>query len=567
MRSVHASRALIIVLILVACALFVETVHARMESRTVQECTTQQICKSIQKTTQDCRNVQVCQLQPKTTSQCQTTNQCQMVTRMVQQCQPVTNCVQGKCTTMQSCRNVAQQQQVCQPKQVCRPVTSSGQVCGPQQQCQPKTVTTQECKPEQRCQNVTKQVWVPDPIQQPPVGGAHKHVVTPKSPSIQTGTANSTPPIYQSKSNSGPGAAQPSAQEAAEIARLQAYKKGLEEKLRGLQAQKKTQDQQKVDGQPRQEATKFDEQRLVEQRKQEQLVILQREQEAKQKQLADLKTREQTKGGIPAAKNQPTKPEENARRAAELTRMQEQATSNVPLPDQANSKSAPQPTISTPTPAIENSEQVASASGGWDRAWQSLKPSSKRQLQSAPIPALGRTVPEIYSQQYRTDMRELVEAKTASSGRQAAAGQGQCTDYARALFSEVKSSNAPKLPTGIGDAKDWYAFARTSKDDKYATAVPGAIARVPPGSIVVWGASEKNPYGHVGVVKTNDGTGKMTITEMNYGGNFDPATGRTSNVGKVTEKTLSYQEIQKRPVYKDGQLSSAYPLQGFILPY
>ena len=378
MRTLFASRAVIFTLIvtlsIAASALCTNAVHARWESRVVQECTAKQVCRPIQKTTQDCRMVQVCQLQPKTTTQCQTTSQCQMATRMVPLCQPVTNCVQGRCTTTQNCRQVAQQQQVCQPQQVCRPVTTSGQVCGPQQQCQPKAATTQECKAEQQCQNVTKQVWVPDPVQQAPVankaitptplgngtgsaanltpaqqqeltrikqqaldiqaklnayqaqqspaaapGGAQRQTPTPGVPGTQTGSAiatgspaNLTPAqqqelarikqqaldiqtklnAYQAqpspaaapggtqrqtptpgvqgtpsgnaiatgspnqgKTTPSSGVTQPSASEAQKIQELQAYKKQLEEKLKGLQAQKQAQDQQEINEMRRQEVT------------------------------------------------------------------------------------------------------------------------------------------------------------------------------------------------------------------------------------------------------------------------------------------------------------------------
>ena len=78
-----------------------------------------------------------------------------------------------------------------------------------------------------------------------------------------------------------------------------------------------------------------------------------------------------------------------------------------------------------------------------------------------------------------------------------------------------------------------------------------------------------NPYGHVAIVKANDSAaGRITISEMNYGGNFNRETGKTSNFAKETETTLSYKDIQARSVHDGkGNVTATYPLEGFILPF
>ena len=117
----------------------------------------------------------------------------------------------------------------------------------------------------------------------------------------------------------------------------------------------------------------------------------------------------------------------------------------------------------------------------------------------------------------------------------------------------------------MGNAGDWYKNASAKG---LATAVPGAISRVPAGSIVVWGNNPKNSFGHVGVVQSNNPqTGKLTITEMNDGANFNSKKGATSNLGVQTTRVLSYSDVQSRPVYSGGALSSTYALQGFVLPF
>lgn len=85
---------------------------------------------------------------------------------------------------------------------------------------------------------------------------------------------------------------------------------------------------------------------------------------------------------------------------------------------------------------------------------------------------------------------------------------GNCTWYVASRRS---------LPPFLGNARDWYYNAQYSGYSVGSTPAPGAIA---------W--SGAGYYGHVAYVESVSG-GMVTVSEMNYGGNFGRVTYRTTS--------------------------------------
>jgi len=87
---------------------------------------------------------------------------------------------------------------------------------------------------------------------------------------------------------------------------------------------------------------------------------------------------------------------------------------------------------------------------------------------------------------------------------------GYCTYYVASRRS---------VPSNWGNANQWYYAAQASGFSVGSTPVPGAIA---------W--SGAGYYGHVAYVESVSG-GMVTISEMNYNGNWDRVTSRTVPAG------------------------------------
>jgi surface antigen len=608
MRAQIARRVLIATLGIISIQLCCSAANARWETRSEQQCTSQQVCQPVQKTTQECRTEQVCRLQPKTTTNCQTTSQCQMVTQARQNCQWVNECNLGKCQAVHKCTQMQVPQQVCAPRQVCQPVTTSAQVCAPQQVCSPKTSTTQECKSEPRCQTVNKQVWVPDPVQQAPIvnkglapatpanptasspnptpaqqqelarikqraeeiqaklkayqaqqlpsatpNSTQRPSVPPVVPSAPTGSAMSTGSANQNKTTSTSGVQQPSPVETQKVQELQTYKAQLEEKLRGLQAQKLLQDQQKQNEIVRTDAARLSEQqRQAEQRKQEQLVILQQELELRQKQMMKAKAQDKVTGSPTGQGPNQLGTEINATSSPTAT---------------TNSAFRSQPPVSGSTKTTAPANAVSDLSG--NSKLPTSQTGGSRSTGSIPLPGNG-VVSKIAT--------ALPDKSGGSAGspawpwkdraatgtvppKDSAVGYGYCTDYIKNTY---KTTTGTDLGLG-GHAKDWIERAK-AQPDRFTVLPASDIAKAPPGAIAVWSGGS---YGHVGFVDSNDGKNSVTFAEANWGpaqktGNpqvdaFMKSEAITDNFNKVSINQRSYEGAASR---NSGGLS----LIGFILP-
>lgn len=107
---------------------------------------------------------------------------------------------------------------------------------------------------------------------------------------------------------------------------------------------------------------------------------------------------------------------------------------------------------------------------------------------------------------------------------------GYCTWGAAEKFRQYTGY----YPAVSGDAAKWAA----SNGGFTVTSVPMAK------SIVIFPATSTNSFGHVAWVDSVAvGTGgkvTLNITEMNYGPNFNPSTGKTDNFNKYTTRTLEH---------------------------
>ncbi len=144
-------------------------------------------------------------------------------------------------------------------------------------------------------------------------------------------------------------------------------------------------------------------------------------------------------------------------------------------------------------------------------------------------------------------------------GRNAALGHGYCTDYVKKIYTD----NEMSLPFK-GDAGTW--FAQAASDSNYKTLDASQIALAPAGAIAVW---DNGGYGHVALVKANDGKDSISFAEANWG-RVDTALSKptydymkqeaiTKSFNKVDLNTRTYNAAVERS-------GGEYRLVGFIIP-
>lgn len=154
----------------------------------------------------------------------------------------------------------------------------------------------------------------------------------------------------------------------------------------------------------------------------------------------------------------------------------------------------------------------------------------------------------------------LNSARPQLFGKNSAIGYGYCTDYVKL---EYKSATGKDLPF-LGNAATWYDQALKTKG--FATLPASDISKAPPGSFAVW---SDGGYGHVGIVKSNDGVSSITFAEANWGA--VETNGKSAEAAKflrdeaITSR-FNIVDINSRSYASATLRSNKYKLIGFIIP-
>jgi surface antigen len=117
-----------------------------------------------------------------------------------------------------------------------------------------------------------------------------------------------------------------------------------------------------------------------------------------------------------------------------------------------------------------------------------------------------------------------VDAQVAAASAGNRYAYGYCTWYAY----ERRAQLGRPVGSFWGNAATWASYARAAGYTVNSTPAPGAVIQNGGG------------YGHVGVVESVNPGESITITDMNYAGNWNRVTSRTMSWGEATSGWFSY---------------------------
>jgi surface antigen len=117
-----------------------------------------------------------------------------------------------------------------------------------------------------------------------------------------------------------------------------------------------------------------------------------------------------------------------------------------------------------------------------------------------------------------------VDAQVASASAGNRYAYGYCTWYAY----ERRAQLGRPVGSFWGNAATWASYARAAGYTVNTTPAPGAVIQNGGG------------YGHVGVVESVNPGESITITDMNYAGNWNRVTSRTMSWGEATSGMYSF---------------------------
>jgi hypothetical protein len=256
----------------------------------------------------------------------------------------------------------------------------------------------------------------------------------------------------------------------------------------------------------------------------------------------------------------------------QLTAQQIQASqTNVHAPGVPNTGVDPgQPNIqpSAKPGTVTSSVLPPLGSSGVANSTPAVTPGQIRQGANTPSTSAGLT--QLKTAVLGSNISQTEKSLGISSGNSTATisnpAAAECTTFARYFYDTIHPQ-APLPPVStLGNANEWYAYARTPGSGLQTLPPTTPISQVPIGSIAVWGTPTQsasngvptlnnNVPGHVAVITGNTGS-SLTIVEANWTQVTNQIDSRTLNATQVHERT-------SQPANGDSQAS--FPLLGYII--
>ena len=170
--------------------------------------------------------------------------------------------------------------------------------------------------------------------------------------------------------------------------------------------------------------------------------------------------------------------------------------------------------------ALNNAaEQEGASSGGSSSATAGPVVGVAPAPEAAPAPHVPEQPTAPPHSAFGVTSEEVQQWRGSVHGRRV--GDGWCV----ALFTDYHNRHTDGGYVGVGNdggAKDYWERPHPSLG-KYYDRIP-ADGDIRPGDVVIYGATSRNSYGHIGIVTGVDGNG-FTSLEQNVDGRKDPATG------------------------------------------